>query len=164
MKLKHFAAGFVFLTAFTLSVLIAGIPARKCTSYVNTPVQTQTVRQTDTELQARIRIFLENDRQTGIELANDKIRSSHSNNHWNIEKIATNNLVEKMKKVKCDGLPEDFCNAWEEHVVAWKYKAILLDRHLKNGPLDNQISNEQISSSYQKMLAEARKHGVDFRY
>ncbi len=164
MKLRHWIAIFSFLAAFGLSVLFVGLILPKGCPAGTSHIKNPSPADTETKLQARIRKFLEADRQTGIELANDKVRSSHSNNHWNIEKIATNNLVEKMEKVKCDGLPEDFCNAWEEHVVAWKYKAILLDRYYKNGSLEYQIPNEQISSSYQKMLTAARKYGVDFNY
>lgn len=165
MKLRHFAAVLSFLTAFGLSVLLIGLPVGAIRS-TPTPCKEKQppVVSSETEMQTRIRQFLEADRQTGIELANDMARLSQSDGQIKAEKIATTNLVEKMKKVKCDDLPDEFCNAWDAHLVAWSYKAFLLDRYLKNGPSDYRIANEQINNSYQKMLMGARRHGVDFKY
>ena len=165
MKIKYIAAIFIYFTTFTLSVLIVGIPVSQSRSYKKPCLKrTLPVASTETELQVRIRKFLEADLQTGIELTNDKVRLSHSHNSLNAEKIATFNLVEKMEKVNCDKLPEDFCKAWDQHVVAWRYKTYVLDQNLKIGPFDHKVASEQISNSYQKMLVAARAYGVDFKY
>ena len=164
MKLRHITAIFCFLAAFGLSVFLVGLFTYKTRLQEFSCKRQQSVVKTETELQTRIRKFLEADYQTGIELANDKARLSQSNYHLKAEKLATFKLVEKMQQVKCDGLPEDFCNSWDAHVVAWKYKAFLLDRYWKNGPMEYNFSNEQINNTYQKMLASARAYGVDFKY
>ena len=165
MKIKHFVAITVFFATFALSVLFVGFPVSPSRSYKQPCAEKQTtVVSTETELQVRIRKFLEADLQTGIELTNDKVRLSHSHNSLNAEKIATFNLVEKMEKVNCDKLPEDFCKAWDQHVVAWRYKTYVLDQNLKIGPFDHKVASEQISNSYQKMLVAARAYGVDFKY
>ena len=165
MKLRHIAAIFCFLAAFGLSVFLVGLTIPKsCSASIPSGKKQSVTVNSETELQARIRKFLEADYQTGIELANDKARLSQSNHQLKAEELATFNLVEKMQQVKCTGLPEDFCNAWDSHLTTWKYKAFLLDRPHKSGPMDYQITNEQINNSYKKMLAVARKHGVDFKY
>lgn len=166
MKIKHIAAIFLFFATFSLSVLIAGFPATQ-NWFNRKPCANDSDFQVvngETDLQVRIRKFLEADHQTGIEFANDMARLSQSNNRTIAEKKATFNLVEKMKKVKCDGLPEDFCRAWDAHLVTWEYKAFLPAVRLEEGLLDHKMANDQIGSSYQKMLLVARTYGVDFKY
>src|SRR5215204_1432559 len=167
MKLKHIAAIFVYFATFALSVLIVGLPTVQSRSYKKPCVEKQMpVVSSETQIQVRIRKFLEADFQTGIELANDKARLSHSNNIA-AEKLATANLVEKMKKVKCEDLPPDFCAAWNEHVNAWSLMANFLDSDYKivQGEQGYRRKlNEEISHTYQNLLAAARKYGVDFKY
>ena len=171
MKIKYIAAIFIYFVTFTLSVLIVGIPVSQSRSYKKPCVNNRTPVVTETELQTRLRKFLEADHQTGIELANDKTRLSASHSWLNAEKIATFNLVEKMRKVECGaGMPKGFCLAWDEHADAWQSKAKFLDKGFKGGTLDGTDSeeyrklNERISQTYQAMIAAARQEGVDFRF
>lgn len=164
MKLKHITAIFSFLAAFGLSVFLVGLTAPQINFDAFPTCREKAVRTTNVNLQLRIRQFLEADRQTGIEMGNDIAGLKRSIYRVDAEKIATFNLVEKMQKVKCDGLPENFCKAWDAHVATWKYKAFLLERSWKHGPRDYEFSHEQINNSYQKMLAAARAYGVDFQY
>ena len=173
MKLKHFTSIFSFLAAFGLSVLFVGLPVYKIrSSQAPCGKKPPVAVSSETELQDRLRKFLEADRQTGIELANDKVLLSQFNNQWNTEKLATLTLVEKMQKVKCDGLPEDFCVAWDEHFTAWKLMAnFLFSRDFKRQKTlagfereDYAQLNRRINNTYENMLAAARKHGVDFKF
>lgn len=167
MKLKHFAAIFVFLTSFMLSILLVGITAsRKCTAPNITPAQTQTIRQTNTELQARIRIFLEADRQTGFELSDDLTDFRSNADTFTVEKKATSNLLKKMQNVECQNLPADFCAAWDEHHKAWIKKHDFLqqaDRD-KNHGKEYLTFEREINKTYFKMLGVAKKYGVYFSY
>ena len=174
MKIKYIAAIFIYFVTFTLSVLIVGIPVSQSRSYKKPCVNDRTpVAVTETELQLRIRKFLEADHQTGIEYANDLTRLSASHNRLNAEKIATLNLVEKMRTVQCGfRMPKDFCVAWEEHAYAWQLKAKFLDTNFKNekfpeaetAEYEYRKLNERISKTYQDMLEQARREGVDFRF
>jgi hypothetical protein len=170
MKIKYIAAICLYFVTFTLSVLIVGLPNSQSLSNRKPCFRpAPPVVETETELQTRIRKFLEADLQTGIELTNDKVRLSHSNSPLRAEEIATSNLIKKMEKVKCDGLPEDFCSAWDAHLIAWRYKAFILERELRGKSLNftysnDKIPSEQISNSYHNMLAVARTYGVDFKY
>jgi hypothetical protein len=164
MKLRHQIAIFSFLAAFGLSVFFVGLSLPKgCTAETSLSKNPPSITTAETELQARIRQFMEADRQTGYELSDDKLRFSQSDNYLNAEKLATARLIEKMQKVKCDNLPEDFCKAWGEHVVAWQYKAFTFRVHTgKSMGFFN--ADEQISVTYRKMQAAARSYGVDFKY
>ncbi|HVE58635.1 MAG TPA: hypothetical protein VNB22_17515, partial [Pyrinomonadaceae bacterium] len=101
MKLKHFAAIFVFLTSFVLSVLVVGLPVRKACEYrVSVTKETQPRRENN-DLKARMFKFLEADRQTGRELADDSFNFRIHESAISSELQATDNLVAKMKRVKC---------------------------------------------------------------
>ena len=172
MKLKHIGAIFLYFATFTLSVLIVGLPTTKSRSSQICPVEKQTVVvQKETDLQKRLRKFLEDDLQTGIELANDKARLSQSNGLSKAEELATSDLVKKMYKVKCDSLPEDFCTAWIEHRNAWTAMDYYLAQDFRNAGKRVKFQSEHkralssdIERTYQKMLAAARRYGVDFKY
>ena len=171
MKLRHFAAVLSFLTAFGLSVLLVGLPVYKARSSQVPCKEKQPVAvKSETEQQARIREFLEADRQTGRELSADLQRFRNNMDGYRPEKLATLNLVEKMRKVNCDGLPKDFCNAWYGHLIAWESMADLLDKDFNREKfasfeLERHAQlNRRINDTYNAMLAAARNHGVDFKY
>ncbi len=170
MKIKYIAAIFVYFATFTLSVLIVGLPASKMRLAENRSCRERfsAVDPTETELQTRLRKFLEADHQTGIELANDRARLSQSKDRITAERIATSILVEKMRKVSCDDLPVDFCRAWEEHRGAWIW---LSDFQYANNPKELRaqqnlqiLMNKNISRTYHNMLEAAQRYGVDFKY
>lgn len=166
MKLKHFAAIFVFLTSFMLSVLIVGLPVREtCRPDVSLTKETLPRRE-NTDLKARILEFLEADRQTGRELSADLTDFRSNADTFTIEKEATANLLEKMQKVECSNLPADFCAAWDEHHIAWFKKHTFLqqaDRDENNG-VEYLKHEREINKTYFKMIGVARKYGVYFSY
>lgn len=179
MKLKHLIGIFAFLTSFAVSVLLVGTQVStfsrtKCFDHKRTVLR-EKPSVNDNETQKRIREFLEKDRQTGIELSSDKMKFSQTDGALNVESMATLNLVKKMQAVKCDGLPADFCAAWDEHRKAWETMAFFLDkdekrknRLLTKNPMltENewhQILTREINRTYDAMLGAARRHGVDFR-
>ncbi|HEY8562018.1 MAG TPA: hypothetical protein VIL74_16720 [Pyrinomonadaceae bacterium] len=169
MKTKYIGAVFFYFVTFTISVMIVGLPAPQSRFSTVTPAVDRplVIFKSEIDLQTRINNFLEDDLQTGIELENDEARLSQSRGLSKAEKLATLNLVEKMKKVKCDKLPEDFCQAWDEHRNAWTKKAEFLNSGSKTiqgeEAYRNQLSIE-ISRTYLNMLAAARRHEVEFRY
>lgn len=163
MKSRHLIAIFSFLAAFGLSVFFVGLTLpESCTAGISR-IKNPSPADTETELQARIRKFLEADQQTGIDFANDMARFSNSTDRREAEKMATSNLVAKMKKIKCDKLPDEFCKAWDEHVVAWRYKEYGLNRAF-TGKSTGFAADEQISITYRQMLLAALRYGVDFRH
>lgn len=172
MRLKHFAAGFIFLAAFSVSVLITGVPKCETKSYKITPVQKQTVRRADTELQNRLRTFLEADRQTGREFSKDLGSFQAQTNYFNAEAIATGVLVRKMNDVACVNLPDDFCAAWEAHYQSWNKKNKFFDIYKVEERLktDEDLRKEnlnltvEINRTYDKMIQVAEKYDVYFSY
>lgn len=173
MKIKYISAIFVYFATFTLSVLMVGLPASINRSSKSPCVKSAPIASAETDLQVRLRKFLEADQQTGIEFANDLTRLSASNSRLNAEKIATLNLVEKMRKVECGaGMPKGFCLAWIDHAYAWQLKAEFLNKDFKNNKFSEAETaeyeyrklNERIGKTYQAMLEQARREGVDFKY
>jgi len=169
MKLKHFAAIFVFLTSFTLSVLVVGLPVRK-TSSPDCSLRKETTprrENTDvTDVKERILNFLEADRQTGLELSADLSDFRSNADTFTVERVATSNLLKKMQKVECQNLPADFCAAWDDHRSAWLNKHNFLqqaDRDKNQGEAYLKLERE-INKTYFKMLGVAEKHGAYFGY
>ena len=175
MKLKHLLGIFTFLTCFAVSVLLVGpqISMRtKCFDRTRATTQPALYEYTNEYNKTQIKIleFLKKDRQTGIELSRDTIKYRRAEDSLFAEKAATVKLVEKMKAVKCDGLPADFCASWNEHSNAWEQMAIFLSDDQKRtsatfyGSEKYERLNREISRTYDAMLDAARGHGVDFKY
>lgn len=173
MKLRHFTSIFTFSVAFMLSLLIANTSTHKSNVYEIPSVNKTPIIRTNAELQSRLLRFLQNDRQTGIELSNDKIQLKKEVEQSIAESKATFNLVRKMLKVECDGLPEDFCAAWNEHINAWTKMAKFLDQHNSGQHCrvgrevikeDQAEIDRQINASYNNLLLSARSYGVVFQY
>lgn len=170
----------MFLTSFAVSVLLVGsqvstFSRTKCFDRTRTTAQTPSISYTET--QKRIQEFLERDRQTGIELSRDKVEFSKYGGAFAGEKAATIILVRKMQQVKCEGLPANFCAAWDEHRGAWETMAAFLSSNTEMKPTNKyyekfheirqkqrQPLDRQISLTYDAMIDAARKHGVDFQY
>lgn len=166
MKLKHFAAIFVFLTSFMLSVLVVGLPVRETCELKVPSIKVTPLRSENNDLKARIQDFLEADRQTGLELSEDLTDFRSNADTFTVEKAATSKLLAKMQKVECQNLPADFCAAWDEHRNAWLNKHNFLqqaDRDENNGAAYLDYERE-INKTYFKMLGVARKYGVYFGY
>ena len=173
MKLRHVTSISTFLIAFMLSLMIVGTSAQKSSAYEISTLDRPPVILANAELQARLLKFLQNDRQTGIELSNEKLQLKKEVEQSIAESSATFNLVRKMVKVKCDGLPEDFCGAWNEHINAWTKMAKFLDQHNSGQHCrvgrevikENYAEiNSQINDSYNNLLSSARSYGVVFQY
>ena len=173
MKLKHLFGIFTFLTCFAVSVLLVGsqvttLRATKCFDHMRSTAPP--VFHDVSETRIKILEFLEKDRQTGIELSRDTVKFRRADDSLFGEKAATIKLVEKMQAVKCDGLPADFCAAWNEHSNAWKQMAIFLSDDQKRtsatfyGSKKYEQLNREISQTYNAMLDAAQKYGVDFSY
>jgi hypothetical protein len=173
MKLRHITAIFCFLAAFGLSIFLVGLSTPlSCSAPVSfEPKQTIAVN-SEPELQARIRKFLEADRQTGHELSAD-LTSYRQERYSELgaEKMATFNLVKKMKKIECKDLPADFCLAWQEHVNAWSRKATFLPdatntdlKFYRDLNKDYSKLTSEINLTYYRMLEVAEKYGVYFTY
>ena len=170
MKLKHFIGVFAFPACFTVSVLLIGFPVRE-----NSSSQKQDSRYAFEYLQTQQQIqkFLETDRQTGRELADDLWRSNNNGTSLINEELATVNLLRKMQKANCANLPADFCAAWKNHLQAWDEMADFLHQANKSGrhkEVDNDLTpqywqfNRRINKSYNDLITSAKTHGVDFSY
>lgn len=168
---------FTFLTCFAVSVLLVGsqtstFSGTNCFDRTRTTTQPSVYEDTNEYKKTQFKIyeFLERDRRTGIELSKDTVKFRRADDSLFGEKAATIKLVEKMQAVKCDGLPADFCAAWNEHYNAWEQMAIFLSNDRKrtsatfDGSQTHEQLNRQISRTYEAMLDAARNHGVDFRY
>ena len=168
MKLKHFIGVFTFLACFAVSVLLIGFPVRE-----KSFSQKQDSRFAFEYLQTQQQIqkFLETDRQTGRELADDLLKSNNNGNSLINEELATVNLVRKMQKADCGNLPTDFCAAWKNHLQAWDEMADFLHQANQSGrrkEIDKDLThqhwqiNRRINQSYNDLIASAKTHGVDF--
>jgi hypothetical protein len=172
MKLKYIAAIFLYFATFTLSVLIVGIPRFKSEPANIRPSIKQPVRSTEPELEARLRKFLQADKQTGRELSEDLSKFRAVYVEVPAKKLATGILVKKMQSVDCLNLPDDFCAAWKEHVDAWSKKHdFLRQAHLANRQsIDKDLTKDyllltgEINRTYYRMLDVARRYNVDFNY
>jgi len=167
MRLKYFLSLFAFLSCFAIS---AGLTtSQRSFEYSRT--------------QQQIWKFLEKDRQTGLELENDriqlKIQLEKSGTEMKGEDIAAFNLVRKMYAAECVQLPSDFCKAWKNHVRAWDKMADFLLRanlrEYKKSPEDFETTdseikeehrrlNREINQTYEDLISAAKKYGVDFQY
>lgn len=164
MKLKHFAAIFVFLTSFMLSVMVVGLRVCETRKPIVSLTKETPLRRENTDLKARILEFLEADRQTGRELSDDLTDFRNSADTFTVERAATSNLLKKMQRVECQNLPADFCAAWDEHRSAWLEKHNFLqqaDRDQNQGSAYLKLERE-IHRTYFNMLGVARKYGVNF--
>jgi len=166
MKLKHFAAIFVFLTSFMLSVLIVGLPVRKTSVTEVVLTNELPIRRENDDLKARILNFLEADRQTGFELSDDLTDFRSNADSFTVEKKATSNLLKKMQNVECQNLPADFFFSLYEHHKAWIKKHNLLQQADRNNNHGNEYLTieREINKTYFKMLGVAKKYGVFFSY
>jgi hypothetical protein len=165
MKLKHFAAIFVFLTSFMLSVTVVGLPVREGCKLVPLTKETQPRRE-NADVKERLLNFLEADRLTGIELSEDLTNFRSNSDSFTVEKTATSKLLKKMQKVECQNLPADFCAAWDDHRNAWLNKNNFLqqaDRYENQGEAYLKYERE-INTTYFKMLGVAQKYGAYFGY
>jgi hypothetical protein len=168
MSLKHFIGLFAFLACFTVSVLLIGFPIRE---KVSTQTQDSRFAFEYLQTQQQIQKFLENDRQTGRELADDLLKSDNNANSLINEELATVNLVRKMQKVNCGNLPTDFCAAWKKHLQTWDEMADFLHQANQSGrqkELEKDLAsqywqfNYRINQSYNDLITSAKMHGVDF--
>ncbi len=167
MKLKHFIAIFVFLTCFMLSVLVVGLGVgEKRLPDAVALTKATSPRPENTDLKARIREFLEADRQTGFELSADLTNFRSSADTFTVEKTVTSNLLKKMQNVECQNLPADFCAAWDEHRNSWLKKHNFLQQanRDKNQSVDYLKLEREINKTYFNMLGVAKKYGVYFSY
>jgi hypothetical protein len=170
MKLKHIAGACAFFASLLLSVSIVGIPTRGIKSDGISPVKNQPVQQAETELQTRLRKFLEADRQTGYELSADLSHFRGVTNELAAEEWANAVLLKKMQRVDCVRLPDDFCLAWEQHFDAWEKKDDFLNEaRLANKQwIDDDLRKDyskltvEINRTYYRMLEVAEKYGVYF--
>ncbi|MDQ6787606.1 MAG: hypothetical protein M3033_12435 [Acidobacteriota bacterium] len=176
MKIKSILSIAAFSTAFILSTFLAGLFVDKSDYQSNLvpPVsenQLQNYRQPDSsELQKRIWMFLDEDRDNGLAMGRE-LRSSQTPDLVVNEQTATINLSIKMNRMTDADLPSDFRAAWENHVTAWDTQASFLRRAVKSG--NRQTMDDDLMSDYRKnyqeidrtyfvLLGVAENHGVYF--
>lgn len=172
MKLRHLIAIFSFLAAFGLSFLFVAFTLPKGCTAVTSNIKSPSPADTETELQTRIRKFLEEDRKTGRELSRNLTYFQDRTDELAAETITTGILVREMRQVACLNLPDDFCSAWEAHYQAWSKKDKFLQQYnlAEKIKLDENLREEnlnltsEINQTYNKMLKAAEKYGVYFSY
>ena len=163
MKLRYITGIFCFLAAFGLSVFLVRLSTPlSCSAPVSFEKEQTIVVNSETELQVRIRKFLEADRQTGRELSEDMANFRSDSDTFTVERKATSNLVKKMQRVECKNLTKDFCAAWEKHLKAWAKK----DKFLQQGNDRSEYLKieREINQTYYSMVGVAEKYGVYFTY
>jgi len=166
MKLKCIASIVAFLAAFSLSVLLIGIPKTNFRSAHQCNLQP---RQTAASLlEQDINFGNMRDAQTrSLYLSIGSPYLTYTSNEYS--EIVTE-YVRKSENMNDSALPKDFRIAWRSHMKAWREHANLLEAAQQSFVTENSQSefienfksqNQEITDTWRRVEFFGRKYGVN---
>lgn len=168
MRSKHIAALITFFATFAFSAFIAllfAAPKVYDVPPVVNSYELKVKRHTRCSTGSKIKDFLEQDKRNGY----DRRNADYSDDVSRLSRRAEANTryYAKSASMNAFDLPDDFQNAWFEHMKAWRdYSRFLENEGSKKAVSEDfeQRENDYVSDinlSWQEVLSIGREHGAD---
>lgn len=169
MRSKHIAALITFFATFAFSAFIAllfAAPKLKEVTPVITTFEVKTYNHKRCGTAYKIKEFLERDKQNGlIRQVDDDSSDDVSDLSRRAEAISK--YAYTSSKMDANGFPRDFQAAWNQHMEAWRNRAVLLRKESNKRTVSEdfaELENEHVSeinSTWQEVLRVGREYGAD---
>ncbi len=170
MRSKHIAALITFFATFAFSAFIAllfAAPKLKEITPALTTFEVKTYNHKRCGTAYKIKDFLERDKQNGVIRRNDDDDFSDDVSDLSRRAESISKYAYTSGKMDASGFPRDFQAAWNEHMEAWRNRAVLLRKESSKRTVSEdfaELENERVSeinSTWQEVLRIGREYGAD---